>query len=363
MPTKHLPSNPDLGHLRHQAKDLMRARNSGEPEECQLIREFVARFAKSSDAEIVAARFTLSDAQFAIARAYGFASWARLKSHIERPGDQSPDLPYHEQIKDANFREAVDLLDSGDEDGLRDHLKTHPEILRQRVEFEGGNYFRNPSLLEFCAENPIRHGSLPANIVQMVLAIMEAGEPEKKAIDSTLGLVSSGCVARECAVQIPLIELLCSYGASPDQALQSALVHGEFEATEALIHCGATADLPFAAALGHFDEAVRLLPRAKAGGRHLALAYSVQFGHSKIVRLLLDSGEDPNRYNPAGSHSHSTPLHQAAFYGHMEVIALLLAKGADPNLKDLVYGGTPLGWAEHGTQTEAASLLRDAKAP
>jgi hypothetical protein len=36
----------------------------------------------------------------------------------------------------------------------------------------------------------------------------------------------------------------------------------------------------------------------------------------EIVRLLLDAGEDPNRYNPVGGHSHTTPLHQAAGGGH-----------------------------------------------
>ena len=45
--------------------------------------------------------------------------------------------------------------------GLRAHLKQHPKLVHQRVVFEGGNYFRNPTLLEFVAENPVRHGTLP----------------------------------------------------------------------------------------------------------------------------------------------------------------------------------------------------------
>jgi ankyrin repeat protein len=47
---------------------------------------------------------------------------------------------------------------------------------------------------------------------------------------------------------------------------------------------------------------------------------AAQHGQVEIVRLLLDAGEDPNRYNPVGGHSHCTPLHQAAGYGPSELV-------------------------------------------
>lgn len=53
-PVRALPDNPDLRHLRDQAKDLV----------------------KSGQAR------TLSDAQFQVARSYGFASWPKLKAHV-----------------------------------------------------------------------------------------------------------------------------------------------------------------------------------------------------------------------------------------------------------------------------------------
>jgi ankyrin repeat protein len=34
--------------------------------------------------------------------------------------------------------------------------------------------------------------------------------------------------------------------------------------------------------------------------RQLALSLAADLGHVEIVRLLLDAGEDPNRYNPVG---------------------------------------------------------------
>jgi peptide-methionine (S)-S-oxide reductase len=74
--------------------------------------------------------------------------------------------------------------------------------------------------------------------------------------------------------------------------------------------------------------------------------------------LLLDAGEDPGRYNPAGLHSHSTPLHQAAFAGHLDVVALLVERGADRDVRDLLYQGTPEDWAGHGGHEEVAHYLR-----
>ena len=244
-------------------------------------------------------------------------------------------------------------------DGLRDHLINHPGLVRQRVVFEGGNYFREPTLLEFIAENPVRHDNLPPNIVEVARLILDSGARlEQRAIDSTLGLVCSGRVPREHSVQIPLIELLCDFGADPDGAMGSALGHGEFKAVDTLIRLGAKVDLAGAAATGRLDDARRALPAAASELRHRALAWAAQFGHTEIVRLLLDAGEDPNRYNPEGSHSHSTPMHQAALAGHVDVVRLLVERGARLDIKDIHHQGTPLEWAEYAKHTELARFLR-----
>src|SRR6266700_3711863 len=189
MPVKPLPSKPNLNHLKHQAKDLLRDHAVRDLGAAQRIREFHPRFGHATDGEIFDVDLRLSDAQLAIARESGFPSWARLKRHIEKPtlSDQL-NLPHHERIEDATFRRGVDLLDDGDIDGLRAHLKRHPKLTRQRVVFEGGNYFHNPTLLEFVVENPIRHGKLPPNIVAVTKVILEAGM-EQPALNETLLLV------------------------------------------------------------------------------------------------------------------------------------------------------------------------------
>jgi ankyrin repeat protein len=266
-------------------------------------------------------------------------------------------IPYHEQIQDLTFRRAIELIDSGDVAALSELLAEEPALARQRVTFDGDRYFRNPSLLEFLAENPIRRGTLPANIVDVARTIIAAGA-ESRSIDDTLGLVASGRVARECNVQLPLIELLCESGANPSSALHTAAAHGEFAAIDELIRRGAKPDLPTLAAQGNTKELLKSLPSATMEQRHLALAFAAQYGHSEIVGALLDAGENPNRFNPPGAHSHSTPLHQAALAGHLNVVKSLVERGANLDAQDLLWKGTPLGWARHGNQKDVEAFLQ-----
>jgi Ankyrin repeats (3 copies) len=358
VPVRNLPSNPTLDHLRYQAKDLLKAHSGHNQEAAQRLREFHPRFRRATDGAIFVARLKLSDAQLTIAREYGFPSWARVKKHIEKP--ELPDdlnLPHHERIEDLTFRLAVDLIDSGNATGLRAHLIQHPHLVHQHVVFVGGNYFRNPTLLEFVAENPVRRGTLPDNIVQVAKLILDAG-PDSVARNETLLLVATGRVPRECGVQVPLIHLLCDHGADPRSAIHAAVLHGEFISVNALIGRGAQIDLPIAAALGRIADARRLLPCGNLEDRHLALVLAASFGLVEIVRLLLDAGEDPNRYNPVGGHSHATPLHQAAGAGHEDVVRLLVERGARLDLKDILWHATPADWARHEGRAALEAYLR-----
>jgi hypothetical protein len=357
MPVRRLPSNPNLDHLRHQAKDLLKEHAAHDAAAAQRIREFHPRFKRAADAEIFAAQLKLSDAQLTIARESGFPSWTRLKRHIEKPTKTDQlNLPHHERIEDPIFRRAVDLIDAGNVIGLRAYLKQHPKLVHQHLAFEGWNYFHNPTLLEFIAENPVRHGKLPANIVEIAKAILDAG-PAQSELNETLMLVATGSVPRECRMQLPLFDLLCDRGADPSSALHAAVVHGEMESVEALIRHGAQIDLPAAAALGKVEDFRRMLPGSTPDDRHLALALASQFGHVEVVRLLLDAGEDPNRYNPVGGHSHSTPLHQAAANGNGEMVRLLVEHGARLDMKDILWHGTPAAWAAHEGKSEIEAYL------
>lgn len=88
MPTSPLPQDPNLDQLRNQARELQRAVRAGDPAARALATEF------HPDPPVP---FRLSAAQLVLARRYGFASWARLRRHVEilterswTPGGQPP---------------------------------------------------------------------------------------------------------------------------------------------------------------------------------------------------------------------------------------------------------------------------------
>jgi ankyrin repeat protein len=76
MPTRPLPNDPSLEHLRKQAKRLRNAVRAGDPDALAQAMELHPR------AHEVITRFSLTDAQLVTARAYGFASWPELKQHL-----------------------------------------------------------------------------------------------------------------------------------------------------------------------------------------------------------------------------------------------------------------------------------------
>ncbi len=66
-----LPGRPDLDQLRRQARELLRAATDGEPAALARLRA-------------VSERVTLSTAQLALARDYGWPSWPALRAEVER---------------------------------------------------------------------------------------------------------------------------------------------------------------------------------------------------------------------------------------------------------------------------------------
>src|SRR5690349_10523819 len=136
------------------------------------------------------------------------------------------------EIQDSLFREAVSAIDAGDVTALERLLTEHPGLVRERLDSSGAwlrdkvgpaldGFFRQPYLLWFVAEDPVRNGKLPGNIAAVARAIIQAarrdGVPSlQEQLDYALRLVSWSWIARECAVQIELIDALLDAGASAD---------------------------------------------------------------------------------------------------------------------------------------------------
>ncbi len=108
-----LPVRPHLEHLRKQARRLLRALREGDG-------PARARFQQAVMYPPPPAP-RLSDAQYAIAREYGFPSWPRLKHHVEHG---NPEVP---------VAELVDAVRRGDVAAARALLAGHP-ALQQRLD-------------------------------------------------------------------------------------------------------------------------------------------------------------------------------------------------------------------------------------
>jgi len=76
-------SNINLEQQRKRAKDLLRAHKEGKVEAAVRIARHLPRARNFAPENLLAAPFTLSEAQFVVAREAGFSSWPNLKRHVE----------------------------------------------------------------------------------------------------------------------------------------------------------------------------------------------------------------------------------------------------------------------------------------
>lgn len=74
---RRLPQRASLAQLRKQAKELLRAYQSGDPDVRQRFRQHITRPSVARSQQVL-----LADAQFVLAREYGFETWAALVQHV-----------------------------------------------------------------------------------------------------------------------------------------------------------------------------------------------------------------------------------------------------------------------------------------
>ena len=263
---------------------------------------------------------------------------------------------------DAYFREAVAAIDTGDVVKLERLVGTTPALVRERLASPGAwlrdtvgraldGFFQRPYLLWFVAEDPVRNGRLPENIAAVAGVIIDAARREstsnlQEQLDYALTLVSWSWIARQCGVQIELIDVLVDAGAATDGNPNNALVNGNFAAAEHLVERGARLTLATALCLGRWNDVDRLLVTASGDQKQFSFVLSALNGKADALRRMMHAGVDVNAPS-ADLYSHGTPLHHAVSSGSLEAVRVLAEGGANLNTKDSAWGGTPLGWAEH----------------
>jgi hypothetical protein len=373
-----LPFRSSLEEYQRQAGELLERFRSCDADAIRVIKEHHPRFLRSDipwlpkdlpDSDLRSATLDTADAQLTIARWYDFQDWSALAEYVEAVTQENSPV--------SKFESAVEAVITGDVATLVSLLQANPELIRARS--TRVTHFDPPvhraTLLHYVAANGVEgyRQKTPGNAVAIATTLLKAGAEVDALADmygghyTTMCMLVSSCHPEKAGVQVALLETLLNFGATIEargsarwgSPLMTALAFGYLSAAEALVRRGARVDnLAAAAGLGRVVDARQLLATADDESRHRALALAAQHGHTDIVRLLLDAGEDPSRYNPEGNHSHSTPLHQSVLAGHDAVARLLVERGAALDIKDKIYRSTPLGWAIYAKQTEIVNYLR-----
>jgi hypothetical protein len=366
MELKAVPFASPPSAYDQQAQALLDAHRDADPSAIDLLHRKHPRFLDETvkwrpkfirDSEIRDAALSLDDAKLAVARWYDFLDWPSLIAHVESCAKDGPTY---------EFESAVEAVVNGDLGQLAAALRRDASLVHAR------------SSRVCCFDPPVHHATLlhyvsangvegyrqktPANAVDIARALLQAGAEPDSLADmygsewTPLNLLVSSSHPAAAGLQVPLLELLLDSGAAIEgrgaekwgTPLTIALVFGMTEAAGALVKRGARIDLVAAAGLGLVEQVANSLRPASTLERHRALALAAQHAHLETVRVLLDAGEDPSRFNPKRTHEHSTPLHQAVLTGNEAVVRLLVERGARLDVRDRIWQSTPLGWALHG---------------
>jgi len=393
-----LPPRPNLEQYKKRAKDLVKICKSGDRDALRAwVKEWIEALVKLYDLDITLPRdahraytaaeigyriertvdrvtqhldvthqpprgaCTLAQAQFAVAREHGFASWPKFARHMAGLARA------HSPV--SAFENAVDAIVSGDLATLEKLLGENPTLVRARSTRE-----HRSTLLHYVSANGVEdfRQKTPKNIVEITKLLLKAGADVNAESDAyggrstTLGLTATSCHPEAAGVQPALMELLIEHGAridAPDggSAVNGCLHNGRGEAAEFLAGRGARLDLEGAAGVGRLDvvksfftDDGSLKPPATQKQMKAGFAWACEFGRTGVVDFLLQKGMDVEaKLNQEGG---ETGLHWAAYEGHADIVRLLLERGAPVDAKDARHDGTPLGWALYawGTSPDRA---------
>jgi ankyrin repeat protein len=354
MPVIPLPDEPNFEQLRKQAKDLRRAVLAHDPGAQAEVTEHVP----DATGEV-----PLRTAQLVVARRYGFASWARLKRHVEiiehysrfpdrvQDGDGLADtflrlaclayaddeperwaqarrlLAEHPEITGANVHAAAAAADTA---ALRRILDADPAAAR----LEGGPYRWEPLVyLAYARHDPAIEADAVLTAARLLL--VAGADPNAGYLWHGLttpftvltGVFGEGELGPVRQPRHPhslaLARLLLAAGADPNdgQALYNRMFEPGHDHLELLLDFGlGTGDGgPWRRRLGDALDTPAEMIRGQ-------LAWAITHGMTERVHLLVSHGTDVVSSFEGGE----TTTSVAATTGHGDLVDYLVAHGAPP---------------------------------
>lgn len=340
-----LPDQPDLDHLRKQAKDLLRRARAGDADAVAL----VERYDPGDQA------LTLTRAQRVLARGYGFAGWSRLRAHLavlDTWGRELPSVADHDAPVDAFLRAACLSYTDPPVAGRAVAMLVADPSLRTRTAAAMAACGEADALAELLIRDPAAVHRLDGPhrwppLLYLCYARLGVGDP----VATLSALLGAGAD--------PDAGFLWHRLPSPFTAVTGVLGGGERDEpphpdavalATALLAAGADPndnqafynrqfrpdDSHLGPLLGHGAGHPRRSPwRERLGaaypspeemvGEHLRTAAAA--GFSGRVQTLLAHGVDPNTRGYHPSLGDQTAYEVAVVHGHRECAALLAAAG------------------------------------
>ena len=355
IPSSFLPARPSLEQLRKRAKELLRALRGGDPAVVDRIR---AHLPNASAHPI-----SLADAQFVIAREYGFPSWAKLKRHVQsvqQPGD------FDEAIWGRDTWSFLVAVYEGREQNVREMLRADPSLARAEYAYMQPLHYAvrggRPSMVALLIDagaDPLAEGWSGRIGDDTPLArSRDREQPEIVALlEDAVARPRPAAPAREVRTTNTWRELenevfkICGNGDAAgalamirdhpgiaQAGLYEAVHHGHAEVIELLLDHGADPTIPWRWACWYTP-----------------LMHSLRYSAPRyeIAQLLLDRGVKPDETNGLGM----ATLHILANEGTIDAAAWLLDRGADIHLRDGDFESTPLAWAARAGREEMVRFL------
>jgi ankyrin repeat protein len=404
-PTRAMRENPDIDQLKRQAKELLEAYRAASPEALAEVTAY--RRAATPES------FALHDAQFVLARSYGFESWPKLKAAVD--GVTAARL--HQAVESRDLRTARELLTRRPEIvdlGRGEMRAAHMAVLNRDLEM-------TRLLLEFGADPdggiwPKRDATSPYILARErgydeIAAVLRAAREKRgargpsgptEAVRQCQEALQSGSeeailavfdrhpeLAEMCPADgrtmlhqaaglgaLRWIEWLLDRGADVNRNSHQGWTPLDYAATgrggdwvfdnrkfqraaALLLQHGAHLSPVSAAALGRWDY-LEKRSRQDLEGKGV-LEAAVKGNHFEVLHRLLDLGLDPDERTQVGhiaeqSWSAGGPLFQAVLLNRIGMARLLLERGADPNA-NVWCSGSPAYRAYDGRNPEMIALL------